>query len=87
MQNIAYVFVNDKGWFFGDRESADIRLGKRITCFYKPFQEARLFSSIKVAKIFRDGIINTDISDKMILMPIDLTHTKQDIFKAILKKD
>ena len=87
MQQLAYVFINDEGWYFGDRVSARIKKGQQAHCFYEPFQQAKLFSSARVAVKYRSDIINTDISDKMILMSIGLAHTKQDIFKAILKKD
>lgn len=87
MKRIVYVFVNDEGWYFGDRVSAGIEPGQQNNCFYQPFQQARLFSSIRAAETYRKDIINIDVSDRMILMPINITHTKQDIFKAILKKD
>lgn len=87
MQQLAYVFITDEGWYFGDRVSARIKKGQKNACFFQPFKQAKLFSSAGAAKAYRSGIINTDISDKMILMSIGLAHTKQDIFKAILKKD
>ncbi len=87
MQNTVYVFINDEGWFFGDRESAGIAKGQQNPCFYKPFQQAKLFSSIRAAKTYRKRIINTDVSDEMKLMPITLTYSEQDIFKAILKRE
>jgi len=87
MQATVYVFVNKKGWFFGDRESAGLELGQRNHCFFQPFQQAKVFSSIREAVKYRSGIINTDVSIDMTLMPITITYSEQDIFKAILKKD
>lgn len=87
MQKLVYVFVNDKGWYFGDRVSAGIQAREHSSGFFQPFQQAKLFSSIRAAEAYRKGIINTDVSDRMILMPIDITYSKQDIFKAILKHD
>ena len=88
MQRTAYVFVNDKGWFFGSRESAGIKRGTPpvVDCFFKSFQKARIFSSIEAAVKYRSKIIRSNIRIEMTLMPIDITYSEQDIFKAILKK-
>jgi len=89
MQGTVYVFVNDKGWFFGDRESAGLKRGTPpvVACFFESFQQAKLFSSVWAAVKYRSGIINTNISIQMTLMPINVTYSEQDIFKAILKHD
>lgn len=84
MKHTVYVFINQDGWYYGNLLSSREPRGTHRKTFYKDFEQALLFSSSDAAVEYMDGIINTNIADKMILVPLKIEVDPKQIFKAIL---